>query len=115
MTIGCNYHVILFYYIAIKTQMSLKDHQMRFEKIRNSGWYDPNTRDEIFICNLLILYCSGKEQDNEAFEYMLNQIPITNNVFMCLHNLPTNECHDLITNRINQLTKSRIEELFELL
>lgn len=97
--------------------MSLKEHQSRFESIRNSGWYDPNTRDEIFICNLLDLYGNSKEYDNVAFKYMLSQIPITNNVFRCLHRLSVNEQlgnHDLIIDAFNALPKSRIEELFKL-
>jgi hypothetical protein len=94
--------------------MPLKEHQARFENIKKSGWYDPNTRDEIFICDLLVLYYSGKEQDNDAFSYILGQkIPITNNVFKCMYKLLHN--YDLIINSISVLSPSRIEELFKLI
>lgn len=91
-------------------------HQTRFETMRVTGWYDPNTRDENFICELLVHY--GKtERCDEVFEYMLKSIPITNNVFNCLYRLKmdvTINNQSIITDCFNRLPKSRMEELNEL-
>lgn len=89
-------------------------HQMRFEAMRVTGWYDPNTRDENFICELLVHYA---EQDDAVFEYMLKSIPITNNVFRCLHRLEMDQTlnnQEMIAECFNQLPKSRMKELIDL-
>lgn len=92
-------------------------HQIRFDALRLTGWYDPLTRDENFICDLLVYY--GKtEKDDKVFEYMLKVIPITNNVFRCLHKLTEDQSldnHRIIFECFDRLTKSRTVELFELL
>ncbi len=95
--------------------MSLFDfteHQDRFTSLQNNGWYDPNTRDEIFICDMINYY----KRKPETFEYLLKNIPITNNVFFCLHQIENeSDTNENILNVVNscfsKLSSSRHEEL----
>lgn len=93
-----------------------QQHQDRFETLRTSGWYDPNTRDENFICELLVYY--GKtERNDKVLEYILRSIPMTNNVFRCLHRLTMDQTIDnqnIIIECFDRQSKSRIKELFDL-
>mgnify|MGYP000048794326 CR=1 FL=1 len=83
-------------------------HIERYLDIKNKNWYDPNTRDEVFICNLLKIY----SQDTSTINFMINEILITNNVFLCVHNINNEDVLKIIKNR---LSESRYEELLNLL
>lgn len=90
-----------------------QEHQDRYCAIKANNWYDPNTREEVYICNLLNHY----KQNDVVFRQMLSEILITNNVFLCLVNIAIdlNSNHqqiiDCFESRLNQ---SRITELFAL-
>ena len=88
------------------------EHQTKFENLQINNWYDPNTRDEIFVCKLLNDY----KKNLQTFCYILAKIPITNNVFYCLYQLEhendaDNDIKSNIRNCFEKLPISRMEEL----
>lgn len=86
-------------------------HKTRFDSLRMSNWYDPNTRDEIFICDIIIYY--GKTHpNNNTLKHVLELVPITNNIYRCLRELETNQT--IVTECLKKISNSRMTELMNL-
>lgn len=83
----------------------------QFNILKSIGWYDPYTREEAYVCKALKYF--GSDTKNIAiFDEMVNEILITNNVFLTLRSLKSGDNFDNILKKLStRLSASRIEEL----
>lgn len=67
-------------------EFDLPEHRDMFENLKCSDWYDPLTREENFICEIITHYAKTNPNLN-TLKYILESIPVTNRVFECMYNI----------------------------
>lgn len=88
----------------------------KFESLKASGWYDPYTREEVYVCKAL-KYFGSKCRNDELVNRIVDEALITNNVFLTLRSVetPDNNNNSNMVERLSyRLSKSRLDELLAL-